>query len=241
MTSTPASSAQGFNVSIDISVGGRSPLEDVVAGLQLIEKEEADQLRVAASNSKSNLVRSTWAALKNAEPKAIASFHQSLNVIDPTAAQLFIATIKDKKAKLPKINVINLLDPLVDSINDMDLVIEKACPIGQDNAQRGIKSIHYSAISKALLQTIEKVVSKSTWTRQAREAWIWFFNIVADAMLNGARGRSGNLMYGVSNAKSASSSSSSSKQPIDGKQPQPVRANSQTPLTPHESACCVVS
>lgn len=110
-------------------------------------------------------------------------FYQRLFALDPSVRRLFHGDMREQGRKL-----MDTLNVIVASIGDLERLLPSVRDLGARHAHYGVKEHHYATVGKALLWALARTVGES-FGKPARLAWQKAYRILADEMIDAAKGR----------------------------------------------------
>ena len=108
-------------------------------------------------------------------------FYDRLFAAAPAVRPLFPDDMRRQKTML-----LGALVLLRKSLRDLDAIVPKLRDLGARHVAYGAKPEHYPVVGEALRGAMAALAG-SSWTREIETAWAKAFEIVAGAMLEGAR------------------------------------------------------
>jgi nitric oxide dioxygenase len=126
------------------------------------------------------LVKTSFAAAA-AEPGALARvFYARLFAAAPDLRSLFTTAPAEQQRKLSL-----ELAAIVDRLDRVDSLVERTRDLGLRHVAYGARPAHYQAVGTALLGALGEVLG-SRFTPDIAAAWRYAYNLVAEAMQQGA-------------------------------------------------------
>lgn len=108
-------------------------------------------------------------------------FYERLFAAAPEVRPLFPEDMRRQKTML-----LGALVLLRKSLRDLDAIVPKLRELGARHVAYGARPEHYPVVGGALLTAMAKLAGRQ-WTREIENAWSNAFEVVAGAMLAGAR------------------------------------------------------
>ena len=125
-------------------------------------------------------VRESWIKVLPIQDIVAEIFYGRLFSIHPELAPLFKGDMKEQGDKLMK-----MLDMAVNSLDDMDVLIEPLKQAGRAHRSYGVKKENYAMVADCLFWTFKKGLGKD-FDDPAREAWAEVYATVSGVMVEGA-------------------------------------------------------
>jgi hemoglobin-like flavoprotein len=130
------------------------------------------------------LVRDSYADLDTMRDELAPEFYRQLFALDPSLRALFRVDWAEQEAKFTK-----QLTDIVDSMANLDQLIEQTRALGQRHVTYGVKVSHYATVRAALLAAFAALLG-DRFDDATREAWSLAYNLIAECMLSGTTDRS---------------------------------------------------
>ena len=71
---------------------------------------------------------------------------------------------------------------------DMELVEEQLYELGTSHKRYGVTTEHFEIMGTALVQTLQNVIGKRSFTDKSKKAWDEIYKFMSMAMIQGAAG-----------------------------------------------------
>jgi hemoglobin-like flavoprotein len=136
--------------------------------------------RVTAKEAK--LIRASFELAAMSPTRTSELFYQRLFTLDPSVKSLFHGDMREQGRKL-----ISTLALVVDSIDRLEDLLPMIRELGVRHAHYRVEERHYVTVGEALLWALEQTVGRS-FTPVTRTAWQKAYTILADAMIDAAKG-----------------------------------------------------
>ena len=126
------------------------------------------------------LVKTSFAAA-TAQPGALArAFYEQLFATAPELRELFTSDPVGQQRKLT-----DELRAIVDLLDHVDQLVVRTSDLGMRHVAYGARAEHYDLVGVVLVGALEAVLG-SGLTPEAASAWRFAYNLVAEAMQQGA-------------------------------------------------------
>lgn len=126
------------------------------------------------------LVKDSWALVLPIKETAAELFYGRLFETYPEVKPLFKGDMKEQGRKL-----MAMLNTAVNSLDNIDALIEPLQKSGKAHAGYGVKAEDYNKVGDAFLWTLEKGLGDA-FTADVKEAWTVVYTTVAGVMIEGA-------------------------------------------------------
>ena len=94
---------------------------------------------------------------------------------------------KDPKAMKFVVNFVKMLDQAVHLLGpDMEIVQEQLFELGKSHTRYGVTPKHFELMGKALVETLQKVVGRRSFTDKTNNAWKEMYAFMSSTMIEGA-------------------------------------------------------
>jgi hemoglobin-like flavoprotein len=126
------------------------------------------------------LVKASFAEA-TAQPGALARvFYDRLFEVAPDLRAMFPDDLTDQQRKLT-----DELRAIVDLLDHVDQLVVRTSDLGVRHVGYGACADHYDLVGEAILEALAEVLG-TAFTPEARDAWKYAYNLVAEAMQQGA-------------------------------------------------------
>ena len=127
------------------------------------------------------LVRSTFALVQPIASDAAALFYDNLFRADPTLRHLFKGDMTHQGQRL-----MGMIGSALQLLDRPAALLPVLRSLGARHAGYRVREEHYDTVGAALILTLEQGLGTS-FTAEARTAWIDLYAVIARTMLEGAR------------------------------------------------------
>jgi nitric oxide dioxygenase len=128
------------------------------------------------------LIQQTTAVVERDAERFSAGFYQRLFELEPDLRRLFPADLSAQRGKLA-----DELLFLAGAAADLPVFLERARQLGARHQSYGVRPDHYDTVRAALIDSLSDVLG-SRWDEMSERAWRSLYCLVAETMLEGARG-----------------------------------------------------
>jgi hemoglobin-like flavoprotein len=126
------------------------------------------------------LVKASFAQATR-EPRALARvFYERLFATSPELQDLFTRDPREQQVKLT-----DELRVIVDLLDHVDELVVRTSDLGMRHVEYGARADHYDLVGVALIDAFKEVLG-SEMTPEVERAWRYAYNLVAEAMQQGA-------------------------------------------------------
>ena len=126
------------------------------------------------------LVRASFARVLPNKDIAADLFYHRLFEMAPHVRPLFPDDLREQKKKL-----MSMLAMAVGSLDDLEVLVEKAKALGARHVAYGATATHYEVVGQALLWTLARGLG-ADFTPDVRAAWTKTYGVLAATMQAGA-------------------------------------------------------
>jgi hemoglobin-like flavoprotein len=126
------------------------------------------------------LVKESWTKVLPIKETAAELFYGRLFEVYPEVKPLFKGDMKDQGRKL-----MAMLNTAVNSLDNIEALIEPLKNSGKAHAAYGVKAEDYDKVGDSFLWTLEKGLGDA-FTPDVKEAWTVVYTTVAGVMIQGA-------------------------------------------------------
>lgn len=114
-----------------------------------------------------------------ADPMA-AAFYDRLFEVEPKYRDLFPEDMSDQRGKL-----ISTLATVVQSLHDLDAVIEQVRALGERHVGYNVKAVDYGPVGGALIHALKNTIADD-WDEDIEGAWAAAYAVLAREMIDAA-------------------------------------------------------
>ncbi len=122
------------------------------------------------------LVRSSFARIKNISDTAAAIFYETLFELDPRLKVLFKGDIEGQGRRL-----MQMIEVAVKSLDRIDALIPSLKALGSRHVAYGVKAEDYETVGTAFIATLERGLG-TAFTPEVKAAWISVYVLLASVM-----------------------------------------------------------
>jgi hemoglobin-like flavoprotein len=126
------------------------------------------------------LVQESYESLGSAETEMAAEFYRRLFARDPELKALFTTDPSVQRAKFA-----DQLREIVMSMPNLDAFLVQTRALGARHAGYGVRVADYATVGASLIEALAASLGES-FDEPMREAWARAYNLIAEAMLDGA-------------------------------------------------------
>ncbi|MFK7996524.1 MAG: globin family protein [Granulosicoccus sp.] len=126
------------------------------------------------------LVKESWAKVLPIQETAADLFYTRLFDQYPEVRPMFKGDMKEQGEKLMK-----MLDLAVNSLDNVDALIEPLKAAGEAHKGYGVAEADYQKVAASLLWTLEQGLGEA-FTEEVKEAWTVTYVTLSDVMIEGA-------------------------------------------------------
>jgi hemoglobin-like flavoprotein len=141
-----------------------------------------NRARPRLTPKESRLIRQSFEQAASHPEETSARFYQQLFTLDPSLRRLFHGDMREQGRKLMR-----TLALIVDSIDRLDDLLPTVRELGIRHSNYHVQERHYATVAEALLWTLAQSAG-SSFTPRARAAWTKAYHLLADTMIEAARG-----------------------------------------------------
>ena len=127
-----------------------------------------------------SLARESYAPLAARAAELADRFFENLFIRQAAVRPFFAADVSEQKRQLP-----STLQTLLDSAQKLESIAPALAELGKKYAAAGAQPVHYSAVSRTLIDTMREM-SGLTWEARYTRAWTGIFAAVSKAMIKAA-------------------------------------------------------
>ena len=131
-------------------------------------------------NQQADLVRASFALIRQAPEPIILLFYGRLFELDPTLRNLFKIDMRVQARKL-----IDTLTTVVDSAEDLEKITPMLHALGRRHVTYGVQPQYYDLLKSALLWAMGQALQED-FDRDTRQAWSNLLNAVTAEMIQGS-------------------------------------------------------
>jgi hemoglobin-like flavoprotein len=126
------------------------------------------------------LVKSSFAAATTTPGELARVFYTRLFSTSPELQSLFTSDRGEQERKLTQ-----ELKQIVDLLDHVDQLLARTGDLGSRHVGYGARADHYDLVGAAMIEALAEVLG-ATFTPETANAWRYAYNLVAEAMQQGA-------------------------------------------------------
>ena len=147
----------------------------------MAKEKEQNNVSIQLTHEQEKIVQESWEHMKPIYSRAAEIFYEKLFALDEDIERMsdgLDMAIQGHKL----MTMIGLTVEKIDTISDL---VPAFRSLGLAHLDYGVKVEHYDAVSEAFLGTLADCIGDE-FTAEVRACWVITYNIIADAMKDGA-------------------------------------------------------
>ena len=158
-----------------------------------------------------SLARESYAPLASRATELADQFFENLFSRQAAVRPFFGADVSEQKRQLPSV-----LKAVLDSAQKLETITPALAELGKKYAAAGAQAVHYSAVSRTLIDTMREM-SGFNWQARYTRAWTGIFAAVSKVMVKSATAKAPVVTKPAASARPQTTGTKPTTKPTSGK------------------------